>query len=405
MTTAATEPLALYVHWPFCVSKCPYCDFNSHVREKIDGPRWERALLTELEDEARRLGPRPLGSIFFGGGTPSLMDPATTARIIERARALFPAESPPEISLEANPTTVESARLRDFRAAGVERLSIGVQALDEAALKALGRAHGLAEALDAIGQAREIFPRMSFDLIYARPGQTMAAWMAELDRAVDLAADHLSLYQLTIEPGTAFHTRHARGELVLPEDDEAADLYEATTARLAAAGLPAYEVSNHARPGFECRHNLAYWTYADYAGIGPGAHGRVPTGPGGRREATRRARAPETWLDLVDTHGHGRNEAVVVGQARAAEEALMMGLRLDAGIDPVVFERRTGVALRDAVDATRLAQAVEGGFVAGRTDRLVATPAGRLVLGALTAHLLADDLDERFPEARLLPGA
>ena len=237
MTTAATEPLALYVHWPFCVSKCPYCDFNSHVREKIDGPRWERALLTELEDEARRLGPRPLGSIFFGGGTPSLMDPATTARIIERARALFPAESPPEISLEANPTTVESARLRDFRAAGVERLSIGVQALDEAALKALGRAHGLAEALDAIGQAREIFPRMSFDLIYARPGQTMAAWMAELDRAVDLAADHLSLYQLTIEPGTAFHTRHARGELVLPEDDEAADLYEATTARLAAAGL------------------------------------------------------------------------------------------------------------------------------------------------------------------------
>ena len=405
MTTAATEPLALYVHWPFCVSKCPYCDFNSHVREKIDGPRWERALLTELEDEARRLGPRPLGSIFFGGGTPSLMDPATTARIIERARALFPAESPPEISLEANPTTVESARLRDFRAAGVERLSIGVQALDEAALKALGRAHGLAEALDAIGQAREIFPRMSFDLIYARPGQTMAAWMAELDRAVDLAADHLSLYQLTIEPGTAFHTRHARGELVLPEDDEAADLYEATTARLAAAGLPAYEVSNHARPGFECRHNLAYWTYADYAGIGPGAHGRGPTGPGGRREATRRARAPETWLDLVDTHGHGRNEAVVVGQARAAEEALMMGLRLDAGIDPVVFERRTGVALRDAVDATRLAQAVEGGFVAGRTDRLVATPAGRLVLGALTAHLLADDLDERFPEARLLPGA
>jgi oxygen-independent coproporphyrinogen-3 oxidase len=405
MTTAATEPLALYVHWPFCVSKCPYCDFNSHVREKIDGPRWERALLTELEDEARRLGPRPLGSIFFGGGTPSLMDPATTARIIERARALFPAESPPEISLEANPTTVESARLRDFRAAGVERLSIGVQALDEAALKALGRAHGLAEALDAIGQAREIFPRMSFDLIYARPGQTMAAWMAELDRAVDLAADHLSLYQLTIEPGTAFHTRHARGELVLPEDDEAADLYEATTARLAAAGLPAYEVSNHARPGFECRHNLAYWTYADYAGIGPGAHGRVPTGPGGRREATRRARAPETWLDLVDTHGHGRDEAVVVGQARAAEEALMMGLRLDAGIDPVVFERRTGVALRDAVDATRLAQAVEGGFVAGRTDRLVATPAGRLVLGALTAHLLADDLDERFPEARLLPGS
>lgn len=399
MTTAATEPLALYVHWPFCVSKCPYCDFNSHVREKIDGPRWERALLTELEDEARRLGPRPLGSIFFGGGTPSLMDPATTARIIERARALFPAESAPEISLEANPTTVESARLRDFRAAGVERLSIGVQALDEAALKALGRAHGLAEALDAIGQAREIFPRMSFDLIYARPGQTMAAWMAELDRAVGLAADHLSLYQLTIEPGTAFHTRHARGELVLPEDDEAADLYEATTARLAAAGLPAYEVSNHARPGFECRHNLAYWTYADYAGIGPGAHGRVPTGPDGRREATRRARAPETWLDLVDTHGHGRDEAVVVGQARAAEEALMMGLRLDAGIDPAVFERRTGVALRDAVDAARLAQAVEGGFVAGRTDRLAATPAGRLVLGALTAHLLADDLDERFPEA------
>lgn len=393
-----TEPLALYVHWPFCVSKCPYCDFNSHVRARIDGPRWERALLTELEDEAARLGPRPLGSIFFGGGTPSLMDPATTARIIERARALFPTDSAPEISLEANPTTVEAAKLADFRAAGVERLSIGVQALDDASLAALGRAHGVAEALDAIGNARSIFPRMSFDLIYARPDQTMAGWMAELDRALDLAADHLSLYQLTIEPGTAFHTRHARGELVLPEDDAAADLFEATNHRLAQAGMPAYEVSNHARPGAECRHNLAYWTYADYAGIGPGAHGRVPTGPGGAREATRRARAPETWLDLVDRHGHGRDEAVVVGPARAAEEALMMGLRLDAGIDPAVFARRTGLTLDQVVDRRRLDQAIEGGFVQNRADRLAATPSGRLVLGTLTAHLLADDLDARFPD-------
>ncbi|MBL8665802.1 MAG: coproporphyrinogen III oxidase, partial [Candidatus Odyssella sp.] len=269
---------ALYVHWPFCLSKCPYCDFNSHVRERVEEARWQRAYLAELERAAAETPGRVVTSVFFGGGTPSLMPPETAAAILARIRALWPVAPDAEITLEANPGAAEAARFRAFRAAGVNRLSIGVQALDDAALKFLGRRHVAAEALAAVERAAGIFPRYSFDLIYARPGQSVAAWREELARALRFAGDHLSVYQLTIEPGTAFHTAHARGDFALPDEDTAADLYEATRDLLGAAGLAAYEISNHARPGGESRHNLAYWRYADYAGIGPGAHGRLTLG-------------------------------------------------------------------------------------------------------------------------------
>ncbi|MDP8994940.1 MAG: radical SAM family heme chaperone HemW, partial [Pseudomonadota bacterium] len=270
--------LALYVHWPFCVSKCPYCDFNSHVRASVDQQHWRQALLGDLSHEARAApGPR-LSSIFFGGGTPSLMPPSTCAAVIERAAARLGLAPDAEITLEANPTSVEAGRLAEFRAAGVNRVSLGVQALDDAALRRLGREHGAAEALAAIDLAARLFPRFSFDLIYARPGQTAAAWRAELGRALAHADGHLSVYQLTVEPGTRFHALHARGELRLPPDDVQGELYELTQERLAAAGLPAYEISNHARPGEESRHNLTYWRSGDWIGIGPGAHGRLSLG-------------------------------------------------------------------------------------------------------------------------------
>jgi oxygen-independent coproporphyrinogen-3 oxidase len=376
-----TEPLALYIHWPFCLAKCPYCDFNSHVRDRIPQARFAAALRTELSWEAGRLGRRPLASIFFGGGTPSLMEPATAASLIEDACRLFDPMPDMEITLEANPTSVEAGRLAAFQQAGINRASLGVQSLDDAALAALGRQHSAAQAIAALEVARGIFPRLSFDLIYARPGQSLARWQDELHRALALAADHLSLYQLTIEPGTAFEALHRRGELVLPSGDDAAALYEATAEAAASHGLLQYEVSNYAVPGSESRHNLAYWRYHDYAGIGPGAHGRLSLG--GELLATRRHRAPEAWAERVERDSHGSTNEERISPADRAREMLLMGLRLAEGIDPVRFASRTGIALSDALDADVLAMAETEGYVTWRPNRLVATPAGRLRLDSL----------------------
>lgn len=380
------EPLALYIHWPFCLAKCPYCDFNSHVRERIPQQRFAAALRRELAWEAVRLGRRPLGSIFFGGGTPSLMDPDTAAVLIADATALFDPAPDLEVTLEANPTSVEAGRLAAFRAAGVNRISLGVQSLEDAPLRMLGRQHSAAEAVAALETARRIFPRLSFDLIYARPGQSLAAWQAELHRALDLAADHLSLYQLTVEPGTAFEALHRSGALVLPDGEDAAGLYEATAEAAAAHGLAQYEISNYAAPGAESRHNLAYWRYGDYAGIGPGAHGRVVLG--GRLVATRRHRAPEPWAERVERDGHGSTAEEVILAADRAREMLLMGLRLHEGVDVARFVRRCGTPLTSALDAGVLAQAEDAGYVVLTPERLVATAEGRVRLDALLPALL-----------------
>ena len=382
----AMDPLALYIHWPFCLAKCPYCDFNSHVRERIPQARFAAALRAELAWEAARLGRRPLASIFFGGGTPSLMDPATVAALIADAGRLFDPVPGIEITLEANPTSVELGKLAAFRDAGVNRLSLGIQSLDGDALRLLGREHSAAQAVAALHAARAAFPRVSFDLIYARPGQTLAAWRAELDGALSLCADHLSLYQLTVEPGTGFEALHRRGELVLPDDDLAAELYVATADACAAHGLVPYEVSNLSRPGAESRHNLAYWRYADYAGIGPGAHGRVTLG--GDLVATRRHRAPEPWADRVERQGHGSTAEERVAPRDRAREMLLMGLRLTEGIDAARFAARAGMALGDALDADVLEQALEAGYLTKSGGRLAATVEGRLRLDALLAQLV-----------------
>lgn len=380
-----TAPLALYIHWPFCKAKCPYCDFNSHVRDGIDQPRWRRALLAELETALDGLSDRRLSSIFFGGGTPSLMDPETAGALIERATALVPAAEDIEITLEANPTSVEAGRFAGYRDAGVNRLSLGVQSLDEDALRFLGREHSVGEARTAIDLARTTFPRLSFDLIYARAGQTPEAWAAELAEAVTLAADHLSLYQLTIEPGTRFHTLDKLGEALTAEEETAATLYEATQATLERLGLPAYEVSNHAAPGAESRHNLAYWRYWDYAGIGPGAHGRVSQG--GTKTATERERLPERWLDAVERQGHALKQAETIDATRVRDEILMMGLRLSEGVPEDRLRTATGAGF-EALDADRLAALLEEGYLERRSDTLRATSAGRLRLNTLLGYLL-----------------
>ena len=383
-----TEPLALYIHWPFCLAKCPYCDFNSHVRDVLPQARFAAALRTELAWEAARLGRRPLGSIFFGGGTPSLMAPETVAALIADACTLFDPLPGLEVTLEANPTSVEAGRLRAFREAGVNRASLGVQSLSDAALASLGRRHSARDAVAALGIARDIFPRISFDLIYARPGQTLDAWRAELREALRLVADHLSLYQLTIEPGTAFEALHRRGELVLPEGDDAAALYEATAEEAARFGLLGYEVSNYARPGAESRHNLAYWRYADYAGIGPGAHGRVSLADG-TLLATRRHRAPEIWAGRVERSGHGSQGDAAVSPRERAREMLLMGLRLDEGIGEARFAARTGVMLDEALEPDVLEQAIAAGYVERGGGTLRATTEGRLRLDALLVALVA----------------
>ncbi len=379
--------LALYIHWPFCKSKCPYCDFNSHVRAGIDDARWRAALLAELDHYGAATKGRRLVSVFFGGGTPSLMAPATVAALLERAGLHWEIAPGIEVTLEANPTSVEAARLEDFRAAGINRVSLGVQALDDAALQFLGRGHDASEARAAVATAARIFGRYSFDLIYARPGQTVADWERELDRAVALAGEHLSVYQLTIESGTAFAPAHARGDFVLPDEDDAGALYEATQERLDAAGLPAYEISKHARPGGACRHNLVYWRYGDYVGVGPGAQGRVTLD--GQKHATQQLRAPETWLAAVERNGHATEERTPVGPHERREEMLMMGLRLTEGVARARFSAETGRALEDALDGAALADLTAGGFLVLDEAGLRATAAGRQRLNAVLARLLA----------------
>ncbi|WP_267388026.1 radical SAM family heme chaperone HemW [Sphingomonas sp. GC_Shp_3] len=382
MPPSETPPLALYVHWPFCVSKCPYCDFNSHVRESVDQDAWRDALLADLAYEARLLPGRRLGSIFFGGGTPSLMPPATVAAILGAAEATWGFTPDIEITLEANPSSVEAARFADLAAAGVNRVSLGLQALDDAALHFLGRAHGVDEGLAALATAQANFARVSFDLIYARPGQSIAAWEAELARALDFGTEHLSLYQLTIEPGTRFATEAAAGRIVIPDGDSAADLFEATRAMTAAAGLPAYEISNHARPGAESRHNLVYWRYQDYAGIGPGAHGR--------REglATARHKKPENWMAAVARNGHGAQieEPLVPGER--VKEALLMGLRLREGIDLARVARLGGVPVAAVIDEDKVARLAAQGLLSRDGNHLTVSEAGMLLLDAILPEVV-----------------
>ena len=368
-------PLALYVHWPFCVSKCPYCDFNSHVRDVVDQDTWRKALLADLAHEAAVLPGRRLGSIFFGGGTPSLMPPATVAAVIDAATSAWAPVDDVEITLEANPSSVEAARFADLAAAGVNRVSLGLQALDDAALGFLGRAHGVDEGLAALAIAQREFRRVSFDLIYARPGQSVAAWEAELARALGFGTEHLSLYQLTIEPGTRFATLAAKGQLTMPDEDAAADLWEVTQSLTAAAGLPRYEVSNHARPGAESRHNLAYWRYTDYAGVGPGAHGRR----GGL--ATLRHKKPENWIAAVERNGSGLQEETPLSGTEVAMERLVMGLRMTEGID--LADIPDGM-----VDMARVNNPTFDRYLFRSGNRLAVTDAGMPVLEALLREIV-----------------
>jgi putative oxygen-independent coproporphyrinogen III oxidase len=382
----SNEPLAVYIHWPFCRSKCPYCDFNSHVRDSTDAVRWTRALLADLDYHATLTPGRRVGSVFFGGGTPSLMPAETVAALLDGVRSRWPTPSDLEVTLEANPNSAEADRFRAFAAAGVNRLSLGVQALDAAALRFLGRAHDRAEAIAAIERARDSFPRFSFDLIYARPGQSVRAWGRELDEAVGLAGDHLSVYQLTIEPGTAFAKLARRGELASPDEETTAAMFELTQERLSAAGLPAYEISNHARPGAECRHNLAYWRYQDYLGIGPGAHGRL-TRDGGK-SATRQYRLPEKWLATIEATGTGIEETLAIDRDAAVEEMLLMGLRLVEGVPRLQLEH-TAACDAETLFRDNLAALIEGGFLILDGERLAATAAGRQRLNTVLVALLA----------------
>ncbi|SDF73896.1 radical SAM family heme chaperone HemW [Thalassobaculum litoreum] len=391
---AASDPLGLYVHWPFCRAKCPYCDFNSHVSDSVDHALWRNLLVRELETLAPRVGgaadgTRRLVSIFFGGGTPSLMEPETVADVLAAARRLFRFNNDIEITLEANPTSVEAAKMAAFRQAGITRVSLGVQALDDASLRFLGREHSAAEALAALDAVRAQFDTVSFDLIYARPEQDLAGWQRELERAIALEPVHLSLYQLTIEPTTPFYARHARGEFALPDDDGAADLYEATQEILGRAGLPAYEVSNHARPGHECRHNLVYWRYQDYLGIGPGAHGRLSDGrPGAAKTATRTHRAPTIWLDRVAREGHALVDDAPIPRDEALMEAVLMGLRIDEGLTEDRCRHLFGAAPADLFEAPALEGLVAAGFLETAGADIRATAAGRARLDAVTARLL-----------------
>ncbi len=374
----------LYLHWPFCLARCPYCDFNAHVWHQVDHAAWARALAAEMRHMRALTGPRRLDTVFFGGGTPSLMAPASVAALIAEADRLWGLADGAEITLEANPTSVEAGKFRAYAAAGVNRVSLGVQALDDADLRALGRMHTAAEAVAAFETVRAAFGRVSFDLIYARMGQTPAGWEAELSRALEMAVDHLSLYQLTIEPGTRFGELHDRGRLKVPDDGMAADMYALTQALTEAAGMPAYEVSNHARPGAESRHNLIYWRYGDYAGVGPGAHGRLTLADGARL-ATVTARDPAAWLAAVGERGHALVEETRLGAGDQASEYLMMAMRLAEGADPRRYARLSGAGL----DAGRVAALAGDGLLCRTGGRLAATGTGRLLLNRVLGELLA----------------
>jgi oxygen-independent coproporphyrinogen-3 oxidase len=377
---------ALYIHWPFCLAKCPYCDFNSHVRGGIDVEQWREALMADMRHEAELAGGEPLDSVFFGGGTPSLMPPALVGALLEEAQRLWGFAPGIEITLEANPSSVEAANFAAIAAAGVNRVSLGVQSLDNEVLRFLGRLHNGPEALVALDTAQAAFRRVSFDLIYARPGQTLEQWEAELRRALGFGTEHLSLYQLTIEPGTRFATDVRQGAFVPLGDDPAADLFALTRELTEAAGLPAYEVSNHARPGEESRHNLTYWRYRDYVGIGPGAHGRR----GGM--ATLRPKKPENWLDAVAATGNGLKEERSLGTAEQASEALLMGLRLAEGVDLTALSQRFGIAREALVHPPKLAFYESIGLAWHRGDRVGITPEGMPLLDALLGELVPADL-------------
>ncbi len=374
----------LYVHWPFCAAKCPYCDFNSHVTRKIDQTAWIRAYLAELSRLALETPGRVLNTIYFGGGTPSLMHPDTVAAIIEAARTHWPFANDIEITLEANPGSVEAGRFAGYHDAGVNRISMGIQALNDSDLRRLGRIHTVSEARAAFDIARSCFDRISFDLIYARQNQTLAEWKRELKQGLNMASDHLSLYHLTIENGTAFAQRHARGNLRgLPTDDLGADMYLATQEICADHGLPGYEVSNFARPGSESRHNLIYWRYGDYGGIGPGAHGRITAG--GTRFAVESISAPDAWLKAANG-GSAESHRISLGRQEQAEEFLMMGLRLTEGLDPERYRMLCGHQL----DIAKLAYLRELGMLGDQDNRLCVTAKGRTVLNAVIRELLAD---------------
>ncbi|MHA7775573.1 radical SAM family heme chaperone HemW [Roseibium sp. M-1] len=382
----AAEPgFGIYIHWPFCAAKCPYCDFNSHVRHQpVDQPRFAAAFERELQHFAELTRGKTVQSVFLGGGTPSLMEPATVERILNAVSDRWSMDENAEISLEANPSSVEAERFRGYRAAGVNRVSLGVQSLIDTELRLLGRLHDVDTARRAIETARATFPRLSFDLIYARPNQTLAGWEQELKEAISLAADHLSLYQLTIEEGTPFHTLYHAGKLKMPEPDLGAEFYELTQDVTAAAGLPAYEVSNHARPGAECRHNLVYWRYGDYVGVGPGAHGRISVGV--NRLATATERHPETWLENVERHGHSAVEQTGLSEEEQGDEFLLMGLRLTEGIDLKRYERYA----HRTIDPRRLGLLLEHGMVEEvGENRIRATREGFFVLDAVVADLAA----------------
>ena len=381
--TPAEPGFGLYVHWPFCRSKCPYCDFNSHVRDEVDVGRWGRALRAELRHFAARTPGRRLDTVFFGGGTPSLMAPRVTDAILDAIAKHWTHDADAEITLEANPTSVEAERFKAYAAAGVNRLSLGVQALDDASLKALGRLHTADEALAAFALARDCFDRISFDLIYAREGQSLDDWTDELTRALGFAADHLSLYQLTIEDGTPFAALHEAGRLHVPASEAARAMYLATQELCEAAGLPAYEISNHAAPGAESRHNLVYWRGHDYAGIGAGAHARITTG--GTKRALSTFRLPEAWLAEVEARGHGLAGDEPLSPRETAEEYLLMALRLAEGMDLSRFAALAGASL----DETRIDALAAEGLLSRTGDRLRATPAGRLVLERLILELAA----------------
>ncbi len=373
---------ALYIHWPFCVSKCPYCDFNSHVRDAVDIEAWTAALLADMAYEAQVLDRQPLSSLFFGGGTPSLMPPALVAQLIERAEAHWGFAPDIEITLEANPCSVEAARFADLAAAGVNRVSLGLQSFHDATLHLLGRAHDGAEGLTALETAQRHFARVNFDLIYALPGQTLDAWEDDLQRALGLGTGHLSLYQLTIEPGTRFETLVRTGALEPKDADEAAEFYELTADLTAAAGLPRYEVSNHARRGDESRHNLTYWRYGDYIGIGPGAHGRR------QGTATMRHKKPENFLSGVARNGHGAQVEDPLSPAEQAREALLMGLRLTEGVDLVAIAARTGHPIEGLIDPEAVDRLSGYGLVRQEGTRLTVQPDGMLLLDRILAEIV-----------------
>ncbi|MAS81093.1 MAG: coproporphyrinogen III oxidase [Legionellales bacterium] len=387
MQKKPTNALALYIHWPFCNSRCPYCDFNAHVREFVDQDRWRKAFEEEISHWATMTPGRNLTSIFFGGGTPSLMQPTTTAALIRAAAKKWSFASDIEITLEANPTSIEAKNFGELRAAGVNRLSLGVQALENEALNFLGRHHDRDLAIKAIKLAAKTFPRFSFDLIYARPKQSVNAWAKELREAIDLAEDHLSLYQLTIEKGTPFYIEQRAGTLIPPDDEKAAALFEVTQEICENHCLPAYEVSNHSRPGSECRHNLTYWTGGEYIGVGPGAHGRIVMN--GRCYATEQVPGPENWLNATEAKGHATRHQNIINSNNRVEEIVMMGLRLTSGISRTSFFLRTGLELEDALEPRRLRPLLAAKYLVLDNGGLRVTKGGRLKLNAILEALLS----------------